>query len=145
MRNRVVIDHVWLMVADLEASRRFYAAALAPLGFAEVGRDDAGGTGYGAEDADDDFWIGPVPDGGTPTSGVHVAFVAAGTAEVDAFYAAALAAGGTEVDDAEDYGFMYSRSFYDLDGHGWQVMWMDPVAAEQGPAAFAASMQDAPA
>jgi predicted lactoylglutathione lyase len=35
---------------------------------------------------------------------------------------------------------MYSRSFYDLDGHGWQVMWMDPAAAEQGPKAFEASM-----
>jgi predicted lactoylglutathione lyase len=67
--------------------------------------------------------------------------------EVDAVNAAALAAGGTEADDAEDYGFMYSRSFFDLDGHGWQVMWMDPVAVERGPAAFAASLQgaDAPA
>ena len=59
--------------------------------------------------------------------------------EVDTVSAAALAAGGTEVDDAEDHGFMYSRSFYDLDGHGWQVMWMDPAAAEQGPAEFAQS------
>ena len=59
--------------------------------------------------------------------------------------AAALAAGGSEADGAEDYGFMYSRSFFDLDGHGWQVMWMDPAAAEQGPEAFAASMQDADA
>jgi predicted lactoylglutathione lyase len=65
--------------------------------------------------------------------------------EVDAVSAAAVAAGGTEVDDAEDYGFMYSRSFFDLDGHGWQVMWMDPVAAAQGPEAFAASAQDAAA
>jgi hypothetical protein len=31
---------------------------------------------------------------------------------------------------------MYSRSFFDLDGHGWQVMWMDPAAAEQGPEAL---------
>jgi uncharacterized protein len=65
--------------------------------------------------------------------------------EVDAVSAAALAAGGTEADDAEDFGFMYSRSFFDLDGHGWQVMWMDPAAAEQGPEAFAASGQDAEA
>ena len=65
--------------------------------------------------------------------------------EVDAVSAAALAAGGREAEGAEDYGFMYSRSFFDLDGHGWQVMWMDPAAAEQGPAAFAASMQDADA
>jgi hypothetical protein len=28
---------------------------------------------------------------------------------------------------------MYSRSFFDPDGHGWQVMWMDPAAAETGP------------
>jgi|tagenome__1003787_1003787.scaffolds.fasta_scaffold20830967_1 predicted lactoylglutathione lyase len=65
--------------------------------------------------------------------------------EVDAVSAAALAAGGTEVDDAEDFGFMYARSFYDLDGHGWQVMWMDPAAAEQGPETFVASLQDADA
>src|SRR3954451_15861057 len=65
--------------------------------------------------------------------------------EVDAVGAAALAAGGTEADDAEDFGFMYSCSFYDLDGHGWQVMWMDPAAAEQGPEAYAASVQDADA
>jgi predicted lactoylglutathione lyase len=65
--------------------------------------------------------------------------------EVDAVSAAALAAGGSEADDAEDYGFMYSRSFFDLDGHGWQVMWMDPAAAEQGPEAFAAAMPDGPA
>ncbi|MFI8233564.1 VOC family protein [Streptomyces sp. NPDC085900] len=65
--------------------------------------------------------------------------------EVDRVGAAALAAGGSEADGAEDLGFMYSRSFFDLDGHGWQVMWMDPAAAEQGPEAFAASAQDADA
>jgi predicted lactoylglutathione lyase len=63
--------------------------------------------------------------------------------EVDTVSAAALAAGATEADGAEDFGFMYSRSFFDLDGHGWQVMWMDPAAAEQGPEAFAASAQEA--
>jgi hypothetical protein len=63
--------------------------------------------------------------------------------EVDTVAAAALAAGGTEADGAEDHGFMYSRSFFDLDGHGWQVMWMDPAAAQQGPEAFAASTPDA--
>jgi predicted lactoylglutathione lyase len=63
--------------------------------------------------------------------------------EVDTVSAAALAAGGKEADEAEDFGFMYSRSFFDLDGHGWQVMWMDPAAAQQGPEAFAASGQDA--
>jgi predicted lactoylglutathione lyase len=65
--------------------------------------------------------------------------------EVDAVSAAALAAGATEADGAEDHGFMYSRSFFDLDGHGWQVMWMDPAAVQQGPEAFAASVPDAAA
>jgi len=37
---------------------------------------------------------------------------------------------------ADDYGFMYGRSFEDPDGHLWQVMWMDPAAVEQGAAAF---------
>ena len=60
-------------------------------------------------------------------------FSASSRDEVDAVGAAALAAGGSEADGAEDHGFMYSRSFFDLDGHGWQVMWMDPLAAPQGP------------
>ena len=62
-------------------------------------------------------------------------FGVASREEVDSVGAAALAAGAVEADGAEDFGFMYSRSFFDLDGHGWQVMWMDPVAAEQGPEA----------
>jgi predicted lactoylglutathione lyase len=65
--------------------------------------------------------------------------------EVDTVAEAAMAAGGTEADGPEDHGFMYSRSFFDLDGHGWQVMWMEPAAAEQGPEAFAASVQEADA
>jgi predicted lactoylglutathione lyase len=86
----------------------------------------------------------PMADPTTHTLALYC-FSASSRDEVDAVSAAALAAGGTEVDGAQDYGFMYSRSFYDLDGHGWEVMWMDPAAAEQGPEAFAASLQDAPA
>ncbi len=63
-------------------------------------------------------------------------------AEVGTVAEAALAAGGTGADGPEDHGFLYSRSFSDLDGHGWQVMWMDPAAAQQGPAEPAAPMQD---
>jgi predicted lactoylglutathione lyase len=72
-------------------------------------------------------------------------FSASSRDEVDAISAAALAAGATEADGAEDHGFMYSRSFFDLDGHGWQVMWMDPAAAQQGPEEFASSTHDASA
>ena len=78
----------------------------------------------------------PIADPTTHTLALYC-FSVASRDEVDAVGAAALAAGGAEADDAEDLGFMYSRSFYDLDGHGWQVMWMDPAAAVQGPEAAA--------
>ncbi|MEP7125450.1 MAG: VOC family protein [Byssovorax sp.] len=50
-------------------------------------------------------------------------------AEVDEMVAKALAAGGTAAMPAQDHGFMYGSSFYDLDGHHWEVMWMDPATA----------------
>jgi len=54
-------------------------------------------------------------------------------AAVDAITEAALAAGGREVHGPEDHGFMYSRAFEDLDGHGFGPMWMDPAAVADGP------------
>ena len=50
--------------------------------------------------------------------------------EVDAVTAKAVAAGGREPKDGADEGFMYSRTFEDLDGHRWDVMWMDPGAIQ---------------
>ncbi len=49
---------------------------------------------------------------------------------VDAVYQKALAAGATECRPAEDHGFMFSRSFNDLDGHIWEVFWFDPTALQ---------------
>ena len=69
-------------------------------------------------------------------------FSVASRDEVDVVSAAALAAGGVEADGLEDHGFMCSRSFFDLDGHGWQVVWMDPAATEEGPEAPTAPPQD---
>jgi uncharacterized protein len=54
----------------------------------------------------------------------------ASRAEVDAIYQKAIAAGGKTAMPAQDHGFMYSTSFYDLDGHHWELVWMDPAAAE---------------
>ncbi|HEU0135409.1 MAG TPA: VOC family protein [Allosphingosinicella sp.] len=51
--------------------------------------------------------------------------------EVDEITANALAAGGSEVHDKEDHGWMYSRAFADPDGHGWGPVWMDVEAASQ--------------
>jgi uncharacterized protein len=52
-------------------------------------------------------------------------------AEVDAMVKTAIEAGGSHAMDPQDHGFMYGWSFYDLDGHHWEVMWMDPKAAPQ--------------
>jgi predicted lactoylglutathione lyase len=48
---------------------------------------------------------------------------------VDAMVKTAIEAGGRHAMDLQDHGFMYGWSFYDLDGHHWEVMWMDPRAA----------------
>src|SRR4051812_21363059 len=45
---------------------------------------------------------------------------------VDGMLAKALAAGATEPRPAQDHGMMYGRCFHDLDGHVWEIMWMDP-------------------
>ena len=54
----------------------------------------------------------------------------ASRAEVDEMVSKATAAGGSLAMDPQDHGFMYVRSFYDLDGHHWEVLWMDPAAVE---------------
>ena len=47
-------------------------------------------------------------------------------AEVDEMVNKAKAAGGKHAMEPQDHGFMYGWSFYDLDGHHWEVLWMDP-------------------
>lgn len=63
-------------------------------------------------------------------TGALFSFSVNSRAEVDATVNKALAAGGTTDDEPEDHGFMYSRSFRDLDGHGWGVFWMDPAVIQ---------------
>lgn len=46
---------------------------------------------------------------------------------VDALVRTALTSGGTPSEEAQDYGFMYTHSFQDPDGHLWEVFWMDPA------------------
>ena len=138
-------------VADLEYSKAFFAA----LGFSfnPAFTDETAACMLVGEQAFvmllsrekfAEFSKLPLADPTTHALALYC-FSAASRDEVDTVSAAALAAGATEADEAEDHGFMYSRSFFDLDGHGWQVMWMDPAAAEQGLEAFAASAQEADA
>ena len=89
--RRVVVDHVGLLVRDLAASRRFYEAALAPLGF-DLLAERGDGASFGVEGTDD-FGI---DRSDSPTTRAHVAFVAPSREAVDAFYAAALEAGGRD-------------------------------------------------
>ena len=52
-------------------------------------------------------------------------------ADVDDMVRQAVAAGGRPAMGTQDHGFMYASSFYDLDGHHWEVLWMDPAAVQQ--------------
>ena len=51
-------------------------------------------------------------------------------AEVDQMVRKAIDAGGRHAMEPQDHGFMYGWSFYDVDGHHWEVLWMDPKAVQ---------------
>jgi catechol 2,3-dioxygenase-like lactoylglutathione lyase family enzyme len=84
------IDHISLHVSDIARSKAFYAEALGRLGY-EVIMEFDGVAGFGAK-GDADFWIAE----GEPHTAIHIAFASPDRATVDAFHAAALAAGGTD-------------------------------------------------
>ena len=88
-----MLDHLRLEVADFERSNAFYERALAPLGIALLMEPIAGVAGFG-DGQKPYFWI--ASRGRPPQSGVHVAFEAGSRELVDAFHAAALAAGATD-------------------------------------------------
>lgn len=79
----------------------------------------------------EEFAVRDVADARGATGAMY-ALSAADRAGVDALAEAALEAGATHAADPIDYGFMYGRSFFDLDGHHWEVMWMSEEAVEQG-------------
>jgi catechol 2,3-dioxygenase-like lactoylglutathione lyase family enzyme len=85
-----VLDHVGLAVSDLAAARAFYVAALEPLGFGVV-MEFPGVIALGLA-GQPELWMHQ----GAPSAPIHIAFHAADRARVDAFHAAALAAGGTD-------------------------------------------------
>jgi uncharacterized protein len=71
------------------------------------------------------FLTKPQVDAHTATE-VLVCISAQSKAEVDTMVASALKAGGTAPRPVQDYGMMYGHGFCDLDGHLWEVAWMDP-------------------
>ncbi|MFI5855327.1 VOC family protein [Streptomyces parvulus] len=126
-----------LATRDLDAARSFFAE-----------------LGFPADDAFSDGTTAAIPLGDTvhvmfhthakyaeftkktivdssSDSEVLLALSAAGREEVDALVARAVAAGGSVTGEPQDHGFMYGRAFDDPDGHTWEVMWMDPTAAQE--------------
>ena len=118
-----MIDHVSIKVKDVEQAKAFYEAALAPLGYAR-GIEYPGGMQLLVEGEPGDVWVAPLPEGAeaVPT---HVALRAADAAAVDAFYEAALAAGGTDngAPGPRDYHPGYYAAFvYDPEGNNIEAV-----------------------
>jgi predicted lactoylglutathione lyase len=76
-----------------------------------------------------DFTKREIADSTTHTETI-LALSARSREEVDELLRKALAAGGQPANEPMDHGFMYASSFYDPDGHLWEVLWMDVEAAE---------------
>jgi catechol 2,3-dioxygenase-like lactoylglutathione lyase family enzyme len=129
-----MLDHIGFSVSDYERSKAFYARALAPLGYVlvmEVGADQtehrhpAAGFGAGGKP---DFWIGA--EGGIDRP-LHVAIAAEDRATVDAFYRAAIAAGGKD-NGAPGLRPQYHANYYgafvfDPDGHNVEAVCHAPA------------------
>lgn len=126
-----ILDHVGFAVSDLERSKAFYVKALAPLDIKpllEVTAEQTGAgahCGFGREHPE--FWVGT----GDGLQGVlHVAFTAVERKTVDAFYEAALAAGGRD-NGAPGVRPHYHEHYYgafvlDPDGHNIEVVCHEP-------------------
>ena len=118
-----MIAHTGVGVRNYEKAKAFYVKALAPLGYKnnmEFG--EAGGFNDGKNT---DFWI----SASDAVAKAHVAFEAKSKDEVEAFYKAALAAGGKDNGGPgyrPDYWPGYYAAFvYDPDGHNIEAVWYD--------------------
>ena len=126
-----MLDHIGFPVSDFARSVAFYDAALAPLGarrLMEVTAEMTGGAahaGYGVHKPD--FWIGT---GDALKGRLHVAFTAENRAAVDAFYAAAMAAGAAD-NGPPGLRLHYHPNYYgafvlDPDGHNIEAVCHKP-------------------
>lgn len=123
-----MIDHLTIGVADLARSCEFYRRALEPLGFRELGpwREDVREASFGIEGADDFALSLEYP----PGAQVHIAFAADRQEQVDAFHAAAIAAGGTDngaPGERPEYSAGYYGAFVlDPDGNNIEAVYHGP-------------------
>jgi catechol 2,3-dioxygenase-like lactoylglutathione lyase family enzyme len=118
-----MIDHIGIAVTDIDRATAFYEKALAPLGYTLLKRYP-GVAGFGRND-DPDFWIGQ----GTVVQPVHVAFRADRRSLVDAFYTAAIEAGGKDNGPpgvrAKYHPDYYGAFVHDFDGHNIEAVCHD--------------------
>lgn len=122
----MIIDHIGLAVSDQAKSKKFYIKALAPLGISEV-KEMQGWSGFG-KDGKPEFWFGVGRGVQQPT---HIAFSASNRKDVDAFYKAAMAAGGKD-NGAPGIRKHYHPNYYaafvfDPDGHNIEAVCHKPV------------------
>lgn len=132
MENPSIMNHVSIAVSDFDRSLAFYDAVLGTIGARRVVEED-GVVAYGK--AFPEFWVAAAPyDGGkaSAANGVHFAFFANSTDEVNAFYDKAIERGAT--DDGKpgprpEYGEPYYGCFvHDPDGHKIEAtFWNAPV------------------
>ncbi len=125
-----------LMVADLARSMAFFSAL--GFGFNMQFTDDNAACMIVNNEAFymlltkpffERFTTRAICDTTTHTESLH-AFSCVSRTEVDDLFQKALAAGGQLAMPHQDHGFMYSQSFYDPDGHHWEVFWMDPTTIQ---------------
>ena len=123
-----MIAHTTLAVADCERAMAFYLKALAPLGYQKK-MDFGEAVGFN-DGKNTDFWIAK-QDTVTP---LHLAFEAKNREEVEAFYEAALAAGGRDNGEpgyrVEYWPGYYAAFVHDLDGHNVEAVWYDYEKAD---------------
>ncbi len=125
-----MLDHINLPVAELERSRSFYEKALTPLGYGLIMEHPISGVGFGVG-GKPEFWIKQ----GTVGSAVHVAFASPDRTTVDAFHAAALAAGardnGPPGPRPEYHPNYYGAFVLDPDGNNVEAVCHAPEGAER--------------
>ena len=128
-----MLDHVSLGTANLARARKFYDAALKPLGYKMVLPVPGYGYGYGGAKGDAKFWIGlPLAKRRKPraSAGTHVAFLAENRKSVDAFYKAAIKAGAKDNGRPglrpEYHANYYGAFVFDPEGHAIEAVCHKP-------------------
>ncbi|HEY8571834.1 VOC family protein [Phenylobacterium sp.] len=126
-----------LPVKDLEASKRFFTSLGFPINnqftdetAASIVIEENIFAMLLTHEKFKGFIKGDIAEAGAGVSKL-ICLSANSREEVDGYLEKALAAGGKPWMPAQDYGFMYGVSFQDLDGHVWEVMWMDQAQVDQ--------------